>query len=222
MSVPDFFQKYRFEAFLITFCLLVFGSLFFPPRLFENLLNPLFLILNITAGFVVIYNRKKFRLLYTVLFAATLGFILIQGFYGFEERSLLQLVRFALLSLFYLVVTLAIIHEVWHTKEVTRNVISGVMGGYIALGLIGFFILWGIEIANPGSFSGLDTSNRTAQTQSLLYLSYITLMTIGYGDIVPTTQIAQKATVLVGLLGQFYLVIITGVVVGKYINQQNK
>lgn len=213
--------KYRFEAFLITFCLLVFGSLFFPAQLFENLLDPAFLILNIAAGFAVIYNRKKYLRVYTFLFVATLVLEMIQWLFGFGDHTLLQLVRFALLSLYYLIVTVAIILEVWHTREVTRNVISGVIGGYVALGLIAFFMLLGIEMADPGSFSGLDTTNGTAQTQSLMYLSYITLMTIGYGDIVPITQIAQKATVLVGLLGQFYLVIITGVVVGKYINQQN-
>lgn len=218
----DFFQKYRFEAFLLSFCFLLFGSLFFPPRLFGSILDPVFLILNISAGFAIIYQLKQWRRLYTFLFIITLVFALIDGLFGLGDHTYLKIIHFALLSIYYLVVSWAIIREVWHTLEVTRTVIFGVMGGYTALGLISFFMLLGIEMAEPGSFSGLDTSNVTAQTQSLLYLSYITLMTIGYGDIVPTTQIAQKATVLVGLLGQFYLVIITGVVVGKYINQQHK
>ena len=42
-------------------------------------------------------------------------------------------------------------------------------------------------------------------------------MTIGYGDISPVTVMAQKATVLFGMIGQFYLVIITAVVIEKYI-----
>lgn len=214
--------KYRFEAFLITFCLVVFGSLFFPTRLFESLLDPVFLILNISAGFAIIYQLTEWRRFYTLLFIITIGFKLFDWFFGVENHIYLRLIHFALLSIFYLVVTWAIIREVWHTEEVTRNVIFGVMGGFTALGLISFFMLLGIEIAEPGSFSGLDTSNGTTQAQSLLYMAYITLMSIGYGDIVPTTHIAQKATILVGLLGQFYLVIITGVVVGKYINQQKK
>jgi hypothetical protein len=47
-------------------------------------------------------------------------------------------------------------------------------------------------------------------------------MTIGYGDIVPVKPLAQKAAVLIGLLGQFYLVILTAVVVGKYIGGEQK
>ena len=202
--------------------MLVFGSLFFPHQIFESILEPLFLILNISAGFAIIYQLNEFRILYTSLFIITLAFKLFDWFFGVEHYTYLSVIHFSLLSIFYLVVTWAIIREVWHTQEVTRNVIFGVMGGFTALGLISFFMLLSIESAEPGSFSGLDTSNETNQAQSLLYMAYITLMSIGYGDIVPTTHIAQKATILVGLLGQFYLVIITGVVVGKYINQQNK
>ena len=44
-------------------------------------------------------------------------------------------------------------------------------------------------------------------------------MTIGYGEITPVTLLAQKATILIGLLGQFYLVIITAIIVGKFLTQ---
>ncbi|NAS32027.1 hypothetical protein GTQ40_13660 [Flavobacteriaceae bacterium R38] len=57
---------------------------------------------------------------------------------------------------------------------------------------------------------------------SLIYYSYITLLTIGYGEIVPVTPVAQKAAILVGLIGQFYIVIITAVVVEKYIKHSKK
>lgn len=78
-----------------------------------------------------------------------------------------------------------------------------------------------IELANPGSFEGLKivATNTDALTEQLMYFSYITLLTIGYGDILPVTVLAQKATILIGLIGQMYLVVITAIVVGKYINQ---
>ena len=76
-------------------------------------------------------------------------------------------------------------------------------------------------MVEAGSFQGLllegDPSNTI--TERLMYFSYITMLTIGYGDILPTNLLAQKAAVLIGLIGQFYLVIITAIIVGKYINQ---
>ncbi len=54
-----------------------------------------------------------------------------------------------------------------------------------------------------------------------MYFSYITLTTIGYGDILPITILARKASILIGLVGQMYLVVITAIVVGKYIKQSS-
>lgn len=123
--------------------------------------------------------------------------------------------------LFYGFVATQLIKQVWLAKIVDRNVIFGLISGYISLGLIGFFICLAIEISNPGSFEGLKVmvSNTDALTEQLMYFSYITLLTIGYGDILPVTTLAQKATILIGLMGQMYLVVITAIVVGKYINQ---
>ena len=101
--------------------------------------------------------------------------------------------------------------------------IFGVVCGYISLGLIGFFICLTVEMAHPGSFQGLLNSggNNDLISESIMYYSYITMLTIGYGDVLPVTQISQKASVLIGLMGQFYMVIITSIVVGKYIQHQN-
>lgn len=95
------------------------------------------------------------------------------------------------------------------------------MAGYISLGLLAFFLCLSIEVMHPNSFSGLvyDISANADLLDQLMYFSYITLMSIGYGDILPITATAQKATVFIGLIGQFYLVVLTAIVVGKYINQ---
>jgi len=80
-----------------------------------------------------------------------------------------------------------------------------------------------IELINPGAFSGplMETNDIVLKSDGILYYAYITLLTIGYGEIVPTIPIAQKAAVLVGLVGQFYLVIITAVIVEKYIKHSS-
>ena len=79
-------------------------------------------------------------------------------------------------------------------------------------------------MANPGSFEGLSAINTgyVEIVDTLLYYSYITLLTIGYGEITPITSVAKKAAVLAGLAGQFYIVIITAIIVGKFISQSSK
>jgi len=80
-----------------------------------------------------------------------------------------------------------------------------------------------IELIHPNSFCGLALTSTSpkAITEELMYFSYISLTTIGYGDILPITPLARKAAILIGLVGQMYLVVITAIVVGKYINQSS-
>lgn len=95
----------------------------------------------------------------------------------------------------------------------------GLVSGYISLGFVSFFLFMLIEIINPGAFKGilLDTDNLMIRADSIMYYAFITLLTIGYGEIVPVIPVAQKAAIFTGLAGQFYLIIITTVVLEKYI-----
>lgn len=214
-------RTFRFEAYLLTACLVLFGSLIFPAPVFEHWISPLFLNLNIAAGFVLISMRRKAFWYYAGIFA--IGMLFFMGRMVFQEGlgQDLELVRLGFYSIFYSIVTVEIILQVWRVKEVNRNVIFGLISGYISLGLVAFFLVLCIEVAQPGSFSGLPENGDSGNnSEALLYYAYITLMTIGYGDMAPLKPIAQKAAMLIGLAGQFYLVIITAVVVEKYIAAQ--
>lgn len=211
-------QEYRFGLYLATLCLVLFGSLIFPEPAFQAWISPLFLTLNLAAGFVLIAMRKKALWLYTGLFAVGMGFYLLRWAASAPVVDGLELWRFGFYALFYILVTVEIILQVWRVKHVNRKVILGLICGYLSLGLVSFFLVMGVEIAQPESFSGLPEGGSISErSESLLYFAYITLMTIGYGDMAPLQPTAQKAAMLIGLIGQFYLVIITAVVVEKYI-----
>ena len=208
----------KFEIFLSALCLNLFGSLVFGEILFTNQIFPISLLLNIIAGINLI-SIKKIRITFVILFGlsiCTFGYSMI-----YSEDTDIRYVRFGLFFLFYVVVTYEIIKQILKTKTVNKNVIMGVISGYICLGLVGFFIFLTVELANPGSFTGdlLIGNSINQNSGDLLYYSYITLMTIGYGEIIPVTAIAQKSAILIGLLGQFYIVIVTALVVGKYIKK---
>ena len=218
--MQDRLYPYRFKIFLFTLIAILFGSLMFPDDLYEKYLSDLVFIANLLAGILLISKRTNLMYFFVFLFIiAGLDFGAEIADYG--NREILKFVRVIVYFLFYAVVTKVLISQIWHTKKVDENVILGVISGYISLGLIGFFICLTIEMVSPGSFQGLLTSasDPELKNESIMYFSYITMLTIGYGDVLPVTQIAQKASVLIGLMGQFYMVIITAIIVGKYINQ---
>lgn len=211
---------YRFEIFFFSLIAILFGSLVVPNALFENILSPILFQINLIAGILLISRKKRLMWFLFVLLVIT---TIVFGSNLFENRNegLFNFVRMAAYFLFYLIVTTQLIMQVWKAEFVNKNVIFGLVSGYISLGLIGFFICLSIEMANPNSFQGLMMSNGALETitEGLMYYSYITLLTIGYGDIIPVTPLAHKAAILIGLMGQIYLVVITAVVVGKYLKQ---
>jgi len=213
-------QHNKFEIFLSALCLNLFGSLVFGEVLFTTYIFPISLLVTIIAGINLI-SIKRIKITFSMLFGLSICTLGYSMFYS-EDSDILY-VRFGLYFLFYVVVTYEIIKQILKAKTVNKNVIMGVISGYICLGLVGFFILIAVELANPGSFTGdlLVGNSLDQNTDNLLYYSYITLMTIGYGEIIPVTAIAQKSAILIGLLGQFYIVIVTALVVGKYISHRS-
>lgn len=215
--------QYRFEIFLISQISILFGSLVFPSELYENTLYPLFLIINVIAGINLISKKKKLAWFFVSLVIIE-GILIGSYFIENRDKLLIDKISFFVYFLFYITVSFEIIKHVWLSKYVNRNVIIGLISGYISLGFLGFFIFLSVDLWYPNSFDGIDVSgiNGLAVKDELMYFSYITLMSIGYGDISPITPIAQKTTIFIGLMGQFYMVIITAIIVGKYISQSNQ
>lgn len=216
--------KNRFEIFLGTQLTILFGSLFFPTDLFEFTIQPVLFQLNIIAGIFLMSRNKKLLWFFTILFVGSLIIFGLNMASRTEENMDTILIRLLIYFLFCLVVTINIIRQVWRAKFVNKNVIIGLMSGYISLGFLAFCLFMSIELLNPGAFQGvlLESEVFRFRADAIMYYSYITLLTIGYGEIVPVIPIAQKAAVLIGLIGQFYLVIVTAVVVEKYIRHSLK
>lgn len=215
-------HTYRFEMFLATLGFNLFGILLFNNVLFNTYLLPIGLLLNVALGINLI-SIKKTKILITVIFLATA----ITTVFAMFDVNIpnLNLLKFVFYFLFFVIITFEIVKQVWYLNDVSKDLILGVVSGYICLGLVGFFIFMAVEILHPGSFQSplfVESYTMNEKSDSLLYYSYITLLTIGYGDVVPITTAAQKATIFLGLLGQFYLVILTAVTVGKYINYTHK
>jgi len=222
MTLLHKLYEQRFVFFNVTLIMILFGPLVIPPVLFESVFAPLFFSVNILAGILLISKKKGPQKIFIVVLISTILTYVISAFYKSEADSF-AFVRYSILFLFYCVVTWEIVTQVWKSEYVNQIVILGLIGGYLCLGLIGFFICNFIEMIMPGSFNGIveRAVDPSQNREGLFYFSFITLMSIGYGDIAPVGKVARNAAVFIGLIGQFYTVILTAIVVGKFINQLN-
>ena len=219
----EYLYTYRFTIFLVSLLFILFGTLLVPLQLFDTYVTPIFFVVNILAGTLLISKKKKLPAVYIILFVTIIVVILFSSYLATEEK-VYRYMEFGILFSFYCFVTYEIISQVWQSTKVNRGVILGLICGYICIGLVGFFICMAVELLEPGSFSGLPALdlNPDSNRDGLIYYSFITLLTIGYGDISPISQLARNASVLIGLMGQFYLVIVTAVVIEKYIRHSRR
>lgn len=214
---------YRFDIFLAGQVAVLFGSLFFPEDFYENILLPILILFSIASGINLISGHKQLMWFFIVLFLAAIYLfgadLLVRT--ANNERILL---RMSIYLLFTAVIALSLIKQVWRAKTMTDNVIMGLISGYISLGFMSFFLFMLIELTHPGAFKGvlLESNDYLVKSDAIMYYAFITLLTIGYGEIVPVIPIAQKAAIFTGLAGQFYLIIIMTVVLEKYIRVKHK
>ena len=213
----------RFKIYLSSQLTLLFGSLVIPTESLESVLYPILFQINIIAGVLLLAKNKKIMWLITSILVIT-SVVYGTDILDIIPHQVFNFVRLGIYFIYHLVIGWHIIKQVWKAREVDENAIFGLISGYLSLGLIGFFICLSIEVSNPGAFQGLFEGEYQPEllTERLIYYSYITILTLGYGDILPVTALAQKAAVLIGLMGQFYLVIFTAVIISKYINQSNR
>ena len=117
---------------------------------------------------------------------------------------------------FFILIAYEIVLHIYNHNEVDFQTVMSVLCGYLVLGVIGFFIFSIIHLAEPGAF---NTS--ASNFDDMIYYTYITLTTIGYGDITPQTPSAKSAALILGIAGQFYTTVIIALIVGKFLQHKS-
>jgi hypothetical protein len=201
--------RHRYKLLLASLLLLVLGSGFAPaaadPHVFAALL-----LQNLVVGVLVFAEEKP--LLLGLCLLAVVGLEGAAQVWGWPSVRAYTGVAY---SVFCFSVTLRIFRKVLGAGRVSAELLAATMCGFVLLGMVGTFLFVLIEVVQPGAFAHVPPE--PDMVQALNYFSFVTLLTVGYGDIVPLTNVARKATVLLGLLGHFYDLFVVSVIVGKYV-----
>jgi hypothetical protein len=102
------------------------------------------------------------------------------------------------------IVTLAIVvlAQVFRAGAVNRHRILGAIAVYLLLGLAWAEAYSAVALVVPGAFN--PVGSQLADPQRWLYYSFVTLTTVGYGDITPVGPLARSLAILEALTGQLY------------------
>jgi hypothetical protein len=113
---------------------------------------------------------------------------------------------------FYIFIITRTVSYLFRVKEVTFDLITGAVCGYFIMGMMWTNIYSALEYIMPGSFA-LPTE-ATGAKMHFFYYSFVTLTTLGYGDITPLSSAARSLAVLESVAGQIYLAVIIARLVG--------
>jgi len=188
-----------------------------------NFLDVIFTIFLLTALYSISGNRK-------ILLAGTL--LVIPIFYlGWsgqgKDNFYLALLAFVFGMAFFGFVATAILIHIVGEERVTMDLIYGSACVYF---LIGFFWSVGygiIELLIPGSFSVSGhvltradyISHYGFLNDNLSYFSFVTLTTLGYGDVIPLSGPAKTTSTLEAIVGQLYIALLVARLVGLHAAQ---
>lgn len=163
-----------------------------------------------------IFSLEKRSKPVLILFFTT---ILIQWISGILNFELLNDISKGLNVLFFLVVVYSLISQIARAKEVSVGVILGSFTGYLLIGIVYSLFIFFINRNVPGAYtSQMDelVVGKHINTSPALYYTYITLASVGYGDITPLKPISRSLATMMAVTGQFYVAVIVALLVGKF------
>ena len=213
------FLSYRF-TFLLGFLLLLFLlNILLPISQTRSILFDGLVLIVLIAGVRACRIRGYFTtssVFVVLLVLLTVGKYLSPG-------PLVLGLRSACMAFLLIYVAARVFKEVLMDREVSTDTIMGAICAYLLIGVCWSFFYGLVAIMQPNAFAVSEslTAQALASPQErlpiLLYLSFVTLTTLGYGDITPLTSAARSLCWLEAVVGQLFLAIMVARLVGLHI-----
>jgi voltage-gated potassium channel Kch len=125
-----------------------------------------------------------------------------------------------LLLVFFVTAALLVGRKVLLTGRVDLNIITGSIALYLILGFIWAILYTFLIQLDTEAIRGLEPENWINALSTMTYFSFVTLTTLGYGDMSPVTPIAQVLVILEAVTGMFYFAIVVASLIGAARNQK--
>jgi hypothetical protein len=142
-----------------------------------------------------------------------------------QARNAAILIGHGLAVLFYFWAAALIVVTLFRRRALTLDSVFGAICGYLLLGMAWGVLYSMLDTARPGSFqvgSGLaeEVQAEDSHVPLFTYYSFITLTTVGYGDVTPVSAPARTCAWLEALMGQFYLAVLVAGLVGALLSRK--
>jgi voltage-gated potassium channel len=189
-------------------------ALGFPTSLLE-----LFLAINLLAAVVPIGSRKTRRVLLPFLVVV----LAVRVSTAWLDLVTLASVNLALWTVVALLAAASALRFALGAQAVDREHLYAGLSAYLLAGIFFGVFYWVLEQTWPGSLAipGEGAQSNFSLTVAIYY-SFVTLTTLGYGDIAPRSNVARGLAILEAVAGQLYLAVMIARLVSLYASGAGK
>ncbi len=128
----------------------------------------------------------------------------------------LEAASLAFEAAFHLWITALVFREVFGARRVGVDTLAGAACVYLLLGMAFAACFAWLETVSPGSFAIPEGQGKTPPWADLLYASFVTLTTLGYGDVTPESGPARSLEILESVVGVLYVAVLVARLVSLY------
>lgn len=204
----------RFSFLLLSILLMFSLRPFLEPFVRISILSEAFFSLVMLTGIYSISYRKRD---FVLLFSTGVPALLLGWAAEILRLPVAKVAASIFGALFFALALILILSYVNRQREVTRDVVMGAVCSYFLIGIVWAHVYFLLESGSPGAFSlprGLS-----GDPVHFIYYSFITLTTVGYGDVLPVSNPARSLAVLEAMAGQMYLAVAMARLVAIHISQ---
>jgi voltage-gated potassium channel len=172
----------------------------------------------VVAGYIWDSEERKDHAVGLIFGAA--AFFSLGARLTISQDDIWYLVHTVFALAFFNILQFKLLRAVFNSKEVNYGIIFGAISGYLILGIMGGFWMTLMDFVEPFSF---HKSISHLPSYDYTYFSFVSMTTLGFGDILPQNPPAKAVVMLITILGQLYLSILIGLLIGKLmVNFQSK
>jgi hypothetical protein len=208
-------KQTKFLLLLVSLlALMLLEPVIFDFTRIKFLLDIFFSVILFTSIYAV--SEKRVTAIIAILLALPkLGTLWALGFFTHPLLYLFDSI-FGIIFIGY--ISVLILKHIFKQDDVTLETIYGAIVVYIFIGLMWVFLYNLTELLHPGSFS-VAAILEAESKKALYFFSFVTLTTLGYGDITPLSALARSLAMLEAIVGQMYIAVLIARLVGIHIAQ---
>lgn len=213
LDAIEFKESYLQITLFALLVFIIFIIPLFPERLLPYLNSTGFTLLLVVGIFTLKDGRAK---------AMRYGVIILLAFWitVIFDLRILNILANILKVLFFILLVIRLMIQIARSREVNVSVILESISVYLMMGLLLSYLTVITLFFFPGSLIFPEVLD--PNIADITYFTFVTMSTLGYGDVLPILPITRSLSILTSISGQIYLAVIIAMLVGKYSSQRSR